>query len=248
MKPITVLSLLPFAQYGMANMRSGPSLMDSAASPAGARALLEKRDTCEGGGRCIIGSCCGYDSCAYNCCGIAMDGEPVGCGFAESCDYASQSVFIGCCNQLQIGICTGTATEITMSTIFGEVTATDEPSSTSLEPTETTTTSDDPTETSAPSQTSLPTATSTSASEEEDIESSTDSDTSTSTTSASSSSASPTAETDTTSAPTSTIAETTDTTSAPTSTIAETTDTDAAAVVNPGMWVAAGLGAMLVFL
>ncbi|CBF87277.1 hypothetical protein AN9263.2 [Aspergillus nidulans FGSC A4] len=221
MKAISVLFLLPFAHYGLAKIRSSPSLMDPATSPAGARALLEKRDTCESGSQCIIGSCCGYDSCAYNCCGIGMDGEPVGCGFAQSCDYASQSVFIGCCDQLQIGYCTGTATEITMSTIFGEVSPTDEPSSTSLEPTQTTTTSDEPTETSTSSQTSFPIATSTSSSSEEGIETLTDSVTSTSTASVSTNSASPTAETDTM--------------SVPTPTIPETTETDAAVVLNPGI-------------
>ncbi|KAL4756688.1 uncharacterized protein BDW70DRAFT_164267 [Aspergillus foveolatus] len=118
-----------------------------------------------------------------------------------------------------------------MSTIFGEVSATDDPSSTSLEPTQTTTTSNKPTETSTSRQTSFPTATSTSSSSEESIETLTDSDTSTSTTSASANSASPTAETDTT--------------SAPTPTVPETTETDATAVVNPGMWIAAGLGQCL---
>ena len=76
MKAINVLFLLPFAHYGLAKIRFSPSLIDPATSPAGARALLEKRDTCESGSQCIIGSCCGYDSCAYNCCGIGMDGEP----------------------------------------------------------------------------------------------------------------------------------------------------------------------------
>ncbi|KAI9370136.1 hypothetical protein BJX61DRAFT_516658 [Aspergillus egyptiacus] len=247
MKPTAVLSFLPFAHYALANLRSGPSLMDTVPSPARARALLEKRDTCESGNSCLFrGSCCGYDSCAYECCGIAIDGQPVGCGPIETCDYAKQSVFIGCCNYLNVGGCYGTATEITMSTIYGEVTATDEPSSTSTsrEPTlsTTTTTVDEPTATSSPrSQTSLPTETSSSSSTEDSSEaSSTDSDTSTSM-SITITSPIPTSPTSTTSDASTAPEET----STPTSTISTPTETDAAAGLNPGLWLAAGLGAML---
>lgn len=42
---------------------------------------FEKRDTCPGGGRCIIGRCCG-EGCAANCCGHDEGGgmDIPGCG------------------------------------------------------------------------------------------------------------------------------------------------------------------------
>ncbi|KAL2809046.1 hypothetical protein BJX63DRAFT_406933 [Aspergillus granulosus] len=241
MKPTTVVCVLAFAHHGLANIHLGPSLMDQITSPVGARALLEKRDICDSGNWCLY-NCCGYDQCAFICCGLDMTGQGVGCGFGQSCEYAHQSVFIGCCDRLQIGTCTGTATMITMSTIYGGVTTTDEPSSTSQEPS---TLSDDPTKTSTLSTTSrtpLPTFTSSNSSSEEPIETST-TDSSTTTTpppssvdqESSSSSRTPTDD--------STVPD--DLTSAPAPMVPETTQTDAAAVVNPSMWFVAGLGAML---
>jgi hypothetical protein len=119
------MSFLAFAQYALANERSGPAVTPQDTSPLGARALLEKRETCEGGGRCLVGQCCGIDGCAMNCCGVDMSGEGgqtfllllafspflfygqltdnlhlVGCNIGASCDYANESVFIGCCNDL----------------------------------------------------------------------------------------------------------------------------------------------------
>jgi hypothetical protein len=124
MKSSIALSFLAFAQYALANERSGPAVTPQDTSPLGARALLEKRETCEGGGRCLVGQCCGIDGCAMNCCGVDMSGEGgstyfliivfsfwawinwlttfhlVGCNIGASCDYANESVFIGCCNDL----------------------------------------------------------------------------------------------------------------------------------------------------
>ncbi|KAH8433732.1 putative GPI anchored protein [Aspergillus melleus] len=78
---------------------------------------LEKRDTCPGGGRCIIGTCCG-DGCAQNCCGHDEGG--VGCGIAQRCQFDG-NVFIGCCANL-IGGCTGTPTMVTIHTPYRTVT------------------------------------------------------------------------------------------------------------------------------
>ncbi|PLB44813.1 hypothetical protein P170DRAFT_501700 [Aspergillus steynii IBT 23096] len=77
---------------------------------------LEKRDTCPGGGRCIIGRCCG-DGCAQNCCGHDEGG--VGCGIAQRCNFDG-NVFIGCCANL-LGRCTGTPTMITINTPYRTV-------------------------------------------------------------------------------------------------------------------------------
>ncbi|KAK1140992.1 hypothetical protein N8T08_009738 [Aspergillus melleus] len=77
---------------------------------------LEKRDTCPGGGRCIIGTCCG-DGCAQNCCGHDEGG--VGCGIAQRCQFDG-NVFIGCCANL-IGGCTGTPTMVTIHTPYRTV-------------------------------------------------------------------------------------------------------------------------------
>ncbi|KAL2802393.1 hypothetical protein BJX63DRAFT_426094 [Aspergillus granulosus] len=232
----TLLYVLSLARHGLANMRSGPSLMAQATSPAGANALLEKRAACEPGSICWGGSCCGPGTCAYNCCGLDMAGQGVGCGLGESCEYASQSVFIGCCDRLQIGTCVGTATTITMSTIYGGVTTTDEPSTTtSREPS---TSSDDPMETSTvpttTTRTPLPTATSdtSSSGSEGPIETSSTTPLISSSTEEGSSSSSRTPTDDSTASD--------DTTSSPTATIPETTETDAAAVVDPNIWVVAG--------
>ncbi|KAF9886346.1 hypothetical protein FE257_011491 [Aspergillus nanangensis] len=80
--------------------------------------VLEKRASCPGGGRCLIGECCG-DGCASNCCG--HDAGGVGCGIVERCDFDG-NVFIGCCDTLNIGGCYGEATRITINTPYRTVT------------------------------------------------------------------------------------------------------------------------------
>ncbi|KAL3456233.1 hypothetical protein BJX64DRAFT_294282 [Aspergillus heterothallicus] len=244
MKSTTVLLVLTLSQQCLATSRSGPSLEDQVKSPAKVRALLEKRDTCSNGATCIIGSCCGYDSCAYNCCGIDITGEAVGCGIGATCDYASESVFIGCCSNF-LGGCTGTPTMITMSTIYGDVTATDEPTTTTtttttLRPTTTTEEPEETTETTTTTRTPIQTVTLSG----DDAET----ETKTATTEESTTTARPTFSADDndeeSSSGDSTASD--DQTSVPSLTIGDTTETDGANAVNPGMWFMAGLGAMLV--
>ncbi|KAL3444226.1 hypothetical protein BJX65DRAFT_283635 [Aspergillus insuetus] len=250
MKSSIALSSLAFAQYALANERSGPAVTPQDTSPLGARALLEKRETCEGGGRCIVGQCCGIDGCAMNCCGVDMNGEGVGCNIGASCDYANESVFIGCCMDFLGRGCTGTPTMITMSTIYGDYTPTnDATTTTTREPTFTSTASDEPTETETPTlptatQTSLPTMTLTNSDDEDPFETSTDDDTTTSwpTSSAGDDFSFP--------SETTTADDSTDDDLTPTLT-AETPDPtesdDAASVGNPNLWLIAGLGALLAF-
>ncbi|RAK96060.1 putative GPI anchored protein [Aspergillus ibericus CBS 121593] len=89
-----------------------PTLIQRNYSPLEA-GILDKRDTCSDGSRCIVGNCCG-DGCAYNCC--ALDNGGVGCGLAERCEYDG-NVFIGCCGNY-VGGCTGEATRITIHTPY----------------------------------------------------------------------------------------------------------------------------------
>ncbi|KAJ0423139.1 hypothetical protein BJY00DRAFT_278803 [Aspergillus carlsbadensis] len=253
MKSTAVLSFLAFAHYGLANERTGPSVTPQDASPLGARALLEKRDTCESGGSCIIGQCCGYDGCSMNCCGVDTTGEGVGCNIGASCDYANESVFIGCCNDLLGRGCTGTPTMITMSTIYGDYTPTNEATTTTTtrEPTFTSTSSDEPTETETltlptATQTPLPTVTLDDTDSEDPLETSTDDDTTTTRPTSSADDFSSSSSEETTTADDSNAADLTPTLTAETP--APTESGDAAAVVNPSLWVVAGLGAMLAFL
>ncbi|KAL2859384.1 hypothetical protein BJX68DRAFT_226181 [Aspergillus pseudodeflectus] len=250
MKYSIALSFLAFAHYGLANERSGPAVTPQDTSPLGARALLEKRDTCEGGGSCIVGQCCG-DGCAMNCCGVDMNGGGVGCNIGATCDYANESVFIGCCMDFLGRGCTGTPTMVTLSTIYGDYTPTNEATTTTTrESTFTSTSADEPTETETPTlptatQTSLPTATLTNSDDEDPFETGTDDDTTTTRPTSS-------ADDDDFSFPseTTTSDDSTDNNLTPTLTAETpqpTESDDAASVVHPSLWFIAGLGALLAF-
>ncbi|PYI11895.1 hypothetical protein BO78DRAFT_61772 [Aspergillus sclerotiicarbonarius CBS 121057] len=111
------LILATATPYGrcVAMANKGPALIQRDYSPLQA-GVLEKRDTCSDGSRCIVGNCCG-DGCAYNCC--ALDNGGVGCGLAERCEFDG-NVFIGCCGNF-VGGCTGEATRITIHTPYRTV-------------------------------------------------------------------------------------------------------------------------------
>ncbi|KAL2797305.1 hypothetical protein BJX66DRAFT_298089 [Aspergillus keveii] len=250
MKSSIALSFLAFAQYALANERSGPAVTPQDTSPLGARALLEKRETCEGGGRCLVGQCCGIDGCAMNCCGVDMSGEGVGCNIGASCDYANESVFIGCCNDLLGRGCTGTPTMVTMSTIYGDYTPTNDATTSTREPTFTSTSDDEPTESETPTlptatQTSLPTITLSGSDDEDPFETATDDDTTTTRPTSSSDDDFP-FPSETTTAEDFNLDDILATLTADSP---EPTESgDAAAALDPSLWFAGGLGALIAFL
>lgn len=87
---VTVISVF---QLAIATNLNPPILYSRHAAQEGS---LEKRETCEDGSRCLLGSCCG-DGCALNCC--ALDNGGLGCGITERCQFRG-NVFVGCCGNL----------------------------------------------------------------------------------------------------------------------------------------------------
>ncbi|KAH1488244.1 hypothetical protein KXW18_002370 [Aspergillus fumigatus] len=108
---VTVISVF---QLAIATNLNPPILYSRHAAQEGS---LQKRETCEDGSRCLLGSCCG-DGCALNCC--ALDNGGLGCGITERCQFRG-NVFVGCCGNL-LGGCTGEATHVTVHTPYSTVT------------------------------------------------------------------------------------------------------------------------------
>ncbi|EAW20562.1 putative GPI anchored protein [Aspergillus fischeri NRRL 181] len=108
---VTVISVF---QLAIATNLNPPILYSRHAAQEGS---LEKRETCEDGAQCLLGSCCG-DGCALNCC--ALDNGGLGCGIAERCQFRG-NVFVGCCGNF-LGGCTGEATHVTVHTPYSTVT------------------------------------------------------------------------------------------------------------------------------
>lgn len=64
---VTVISVF---QLAIATNLNPPILYSRHAAQEGS---LQKRETCEDGSRCLLGSCCG-DGCALNCCALDNGG------------------------------------------------------------------------------------------------------------------------------------------------------------------------------